>query len=259
MLKKVNLIAFFTLLTLVIMSGCSQDNSEPRPRITSRTPDAENTVCFSLPWVDTQETPQSQNDSQLSSPLIANQMIFLSLEEFLDTHASVRQGRADDDIAHAATRLDFESINTLYFPVNIPEEYQLASIVVYEEWIRIWFIAGPVTDETWHNALANSQYFLLQITRVTYQDLEEWGHTSPLQGIMYSFNLTEDDLIDGKYIYLEVGNILIWAQGSNYLMLHMPQTSDIIAFGENITRFEGYSVYDTLQFTETIAIDLTNR
>jgi len=188
--------------------------------------------------------------------MVMNQMIFLSLEEFLYTHMSVRRGHANESVSSAASQLDFASLNTLYFPTNIPEDYHLASIVVYNERIRIWFISEPVTDEAWHNALINSQYFLLEITRWTYYDLESWGHSTPMQGMMNQFGFTEGDLIDGKYFFLEAGNELHWAHGSNRMSLRLPRASGISAFDENITSFDSDSVHDALPHTVVMEINL---
>jgi len=218
-----------------------------------------------------------------------NYLTFYSLEDFLDAYVAAREGRVSPDsriaeqIEHVdfASReaiyllaeaerimahVDFASLETIYMLTNIPETYRLVQITAGRELVSIVYmpIVGENTHEARSDAMLNQQYFVLEFFRLTYEDLESAGYNSPLDGVMrqVGVDLTEEDLIDGKYLFCERTRNLYWAHGSNLLMLITPM---VVAHGNNessglTTADLGFateiSINDMIRFTETVAVDL---
>ena len=208
---------------------------------------------------------------------------YSSLEEFLDAYVAVSEGRAFGELAKKAMDSNLTSLDTLYLLTNIPEEFQLTLIDVREEWVRIVYVVDIPENAVFRNVFMHP-HFELQFTRSTYEDLEEWGYNSPMDGIFNDRDFKEYVQIDEGYYFYERVNTLHWAQGSNLVMLKMPTESqwdfhingfDFAKLGIdveeldidvdfNITGYDStdiefvteYSLSDILTFAETVTIDL---
>ena len=179
---------------------------------------------------------------------IPDHLTFWSLEEFLYAHRAVREGTATGRLAEMAASIDFESLEELVLPNNLPGIYQIHQIEVYDTAIWVWFLpeGSLASEEARWDAGINRTYFLLRTTRWTYEDLESWGVQSPMDGIMRQDNATEDDLIDGTYHFNERTNTIYWARGSNRLSFHLPNTLPA----------NQSTIHDLLPLTQTTTIDL---
>ncbi|MCL2576766.1 MAG: hypothetical protein FWE27_01770 [Defluviitaleaceae bacterium] len=252
MLKRF-LTMFAMLFTVSTITGCIQYRSES----TSNT--------------EPVTSSHAEDVSQYSEPIYSssriNHLSFASLDEFLDVYVSAREGRDSSDLNTAAImrNIDFVSLDTIHLLANIPEEFHIAAIHVHETAISIWYIpiAEEVTWETWSNAFSNHQYFELLVIRLTNEDLESWEDNSPMDGIMRQTGSTENDLIDGKYLFCERTRKLSWMQGSNRFMLRLPilthennDSSGLTA--EELGIVTEMSVRDMLKFAKTVAVDLQN-
>jgi len=132
---------------------------------------------------------------------------FSSLDEFLLNFSTVKAGRATVDFANSATNTGFAALERLYLPTNIPEAYQLFRITVNEEAVSIWYLPEEYLgseDAIWF-AISQQRHFLFSFTR--------WNIESPMDGILRQNRSTEEDLIDGKYLFIEP-NMFIWGSDS---------------------------------------------
>jgi len=160
------------------------------------------------------------------------------MEEFLYTHQAVREGSAIDDVADMAGRIGFASLKELPLLTNLPEAYWLHMIAVEPLSIRILYITDEALVYEDASALYRAKIFELQINR---QSMD-----FPLEYIMSRFHFTEEDLIYGRYFH-EQSSTFYWAHNHSLASLRIPRDS-----------FADKSVYDLLQFTEIIIIDLAD-
>ncbi|MCL2578295.1 MAG: copper amine oxidase N-terminal domain-containing protein [Defluviitaleaceae bacterium] len=201
-----------------------------------------------------------------------NSLWFYSLEEFFDAYIAAREDRVSSDpgISRITAHVDFASLDEIHLLTNLPETFRLYRIRVFDEAISVFYI--PIDEDTGEqrsDAVLNNQYFHLHVFLWTYEDLESWGINSPLDGIMRQIgreigvDLTEKDLIDGKYLFCERTRTLYWAQGSNRFRLRMPiitnEDNDVTGLSiEELGLAAEFSINDMLKFTETVTIDLQN-
>ena len=251
MLKQFSkvLVMFFVIS---VITGCVQ--YEPESNATATEESIEPTEVENYP-------PQDSNERGS----FVNQLVFPSLEEFLDAYATAKEGGESSNhrVAILAESLDFASLKTIYLLPNIPEEYPLRAIEVYNDSIGFWYV--PEKDENNHEEQYASpfdvKYFQFIVTFPTERDLKESGVANfPLDGIMRQNGFTEDDFIDGKYLYNEALKTIHWAEGNNRLGLQLPGAYEIYegaAFNPaDIGLDEDYSVYDLINFAQTVTIDL---
>ncbi|MCL2577768.1 MAG: copper amine oxidase N-terminal domain-containing protein, partial [Defluviitaleaceae bacterium] len=183
---------------------------------------------------------------------------------FFDAYIAAREGRvsSDSEIARITAHVDFASLDEIHLLTNLPETFRLNSIMVFDEVVNVWYM--PIeedTGKTRSNAVSDLQYFQFQVTRWTYEDLESWGVNSPIDGVMRQSGLTEEDYINGKYLFYERTHELFWAQGSNRFVLRMPRVTHenndaLWLSAEELGLAAEFSVNDMLKFTETVTIDL---
>ena len=67
------------------------------------------------------------------------QFDFSSVEEFIEALRAVRDGTATEQLAENARRVDFTSLERLYLPIAIPEEYRLHRISLNDIQVTITF------------------------------------------------------------------------------------------------------------------------
>jgi hypothetical protein len=222
------------LVLILLVTGCVQ--YEPKSAAT-----AEN-------------LPQGQGRI---SPI--NHLTFLSLEELFEARLDVLQGKYRTEFPHRNSlqivkASNFAELDKIYLLTNLPEEFQLSVIWVGDNEVGVFYMAlgDEDTMEARSDARFNFQYFLLSVIRWTYEDLESWGHNTPLDGIMRQYRFTEEDLIDGKYFFREgtVSKSIHWTEGNIRFYL------DIVYFSTARKYFSDFSVYDIIGLTETAAIDL---
>ncbi|MCL2578234.1 MAG: hypothetical protein FWE27_09360 [Defluviitaleaceae bacterium] len=181
-------------------------------------------------------------------------MQFLSIEEFIHAYVSVRDGNASDDLARRAIDLDFASLDEIYLLTNLPESYRIVKISMSnDEVLFMYFSIGEedITD------------ILFNFTRLTYEDLESWGASSPLDSIIQKEGFTENDLIDEKYYFHggRTSGTLFWAEGSNRLRLTVTgplyRNNDVSGFdAADLGLSTEISARDMIRFAETVAVDL---
>ena len=197
-------------------------------------------------------------------------LVFASLDEFLYAYVAAREGRvfSDSQPDWITEHVDLASLETIRLLAKPMGAYRIIEIAVHGEWVNILYanIGEDDTEEARLNAIRNDEVFHFSFSRWTYEDLESWGASSPLDGVMRQDGATERDLIDGKYFLSQSSttNWLFWAEGSNRLMLTMPRTSRANRDTSGIASEEGGlpadpTVYDMLHFTNTVTLDLQNQ
>jgi hypothetical protein len=165
----------------------------------------------------------------------ARGFLFTSFEELLSAYAAAHEGKAFSDSqglgAEAITDdTNFTLLDTIHLLTNLPEEYQIDIIGV-----------GATNIGFHYNSGGDILSFL--VGYLTNEDWESWGYTSPLDSRMRHLGLTEEDLIDGKYLFDVRQNDLYWEEGGTIFTLNIPRTAN-------------YSINDILRFAKTAAIDL---
>jgi len=142
-------------------------------------------------------------------------LVFSSLDELMSSHTAVRASRSIGNYAELTASTNFASLERLYLPTNIPEKYELLSIAVTEWMVSIIYLHRDdmVTEDTIGDALINRRGFSFNITRL---DLD-----SPMDGIMLQNHATEDDLIEGRYLFVEP-NLFVWTTDSEVITMYTP-------------------------------------
>ena len=205
---------------------------------------------------------------RIATPRIQSEMVFRSIEDLLSALVAVRNGDVSDRFAAAAKIMDFESLDTIHLIANPLGDYRLIEIMVYDRRVYMFYanIGEDDTEEARINAIRNEETFIFTFTRWTYEDLESWGLSSPMAGVMRQFGLSEEDLIGGRYFFSQdaFSNHLSWAEGSNRLGLTMPRTSRANRDTSGIAAADigiatEPTVQDMLHFTNTVTLDLQNQ
>ena len=135
---------------------------------------------------------------------------FTSIEELVESHKTVREGRAVDSLAEAVENANFLELDKLYVPTAIPEGYYLYKITVIASLVRFEYL--PENDMVSTDAVLNALNQGLDFSFVFYRpgmDVTLWQHA------------TEEDLIDGKYFFCK-SHHLIWEFDEEVFELSMP-------------------------------------
>ena len=140
-----------------------------------------------------------------------DELVFYSIDELIDTLDAVKTGRASNDIANLALSVNFAALETLYFPVGIPEEYSLRRITVNVENVAFLYLRDDVFITS--DFSTPSDHYLFFFTR--------WNLASPMDGELRQSNATEAVFIDDEYLFL-APNKYIWPSASDNLTLYTP-------------------------------------
>lgn len=242
-MKKLIIISIVLIIALVLV-GCGQNDE-----------------LETVVEVDTRTTVTSDLEREtVSVSAIPNMLMFSSLEDFLHSYLAIGDGRGrgafvgeysasrtDATLTDVLDAVDLLSMENFYIPVNIPEGHKLFRIAVYENRaneVIMWFLPEEyLGSEWWEVQGAIHQYgYQFSFTR-------NWNVENPMVYIMEQFGATEEDLIDGKYLF-DGRNWFIWASGTELLNLRapMPQVTDITNAGP----------LDLVHFTEVYVLDMTD-
>ena len=187
------------------------------PETSQTEPVAEETA---EPVAEDTDPSEKQSEKRWDTPV--ELVKFSSLEEF---NTYIRSAEEDGDVA------DLASLEFYFLPVGIPEGYNLYKITAGKEDIGFWFLPDEAlsSNETAVAAEAQREHFLFISNRGSYQ----------FKSVMEQFSVVKDDLIDGKYIYVEYLNLIIWEQDNVTLMLYLPKDYAISDF-DSLCKTERY-------------------
>jgi len=245
---------FAMLFTALTIAGCIQNEPESAtPAGSMALYHSEDTSQHSENMYD--ETENYEANEQWEGVFSRrSEMLFLSIEEFLDAYVSVRDGNASDDLARRAINSDFASLDEIYLLTNLPGAYRIAEIMISDDTLHFMYL--PIGEE-------DIIEIHLNVTRWTYEDLESWGANSPLDGIIRQNGFTENDLIDGKYYFSEGSAVsrLYWAEGNNRFRLSVfspiCRNNDVSGFdAADFGLSTEIGARDMIRFAETVAVDL---
>jgi len=128
---------------------------------------------------------------------------FTSIEELIESHKAVREGKAVGRLAEKAEQENFMELEKIYAPTVIPEEYHLYEIMVTEFYVRFIYLleSDMVSPDAVSQAFSEHQNF----------DFSFWrqGIDVTMDEALRRRNAAEEDLIDGKYLFDEP-NSLTW-------------------------------------------------
>jgi hypothetical protein len=176
---------------------------------------------------------------------IIDYLEFNSLEDFLNTYITAREG-GDFSCQHTedmAEFINFASLDVIHLLVNLPTEYQLASIKVFKEAVYVLYAIDG-------DSSLRSSYFLFCYTIFAQVELDEWGQPLPLYFDFSQYRFITDDFIDGKHLYCSRNRHLFWEDDSRHFKIEIPEI--IVGFGaeENLTG------NDIVNFAKYITINL---
>jgi len=206
-------------------------------------------------------TSEIASEQQIVSPHPFAMLGFTSLGEFFNAYEEIRTGRATGEFLSTANRVNFLLLEEIYMPVNIPAGYEISFIALHERHMRITF----TPSEPLENQDIVSQQFHFQMTRHTYEDRIEWGHETPLDGVMGWGNAIPENLLNGRYFF--DGSNFHWAQGPNRLWLSIPYIPETNNDANNrqevhldaaIQNFTAATLYDLLPLNQFISINLSD-
>ena len=185
---------------------------------------------------------------------MADYLAFSSLNEFITSYNAMIAGRTDNDFARLADNVNLLDLHRMYKPVNIPDEFHLHKLVVYEQMVIFWYFHKDdlVSEDTILDAIAQQQHFLFNFTR--------WDIESPMDGIILQNNATASDLINGQYLFIEP-NLFIWSSSKEVIFMYTPLRlhayQGLSAMSGDITKFlEPGNVDKLVQYTEVEVINL---
>jgi len=134
---------------------------------------------------------------------------FKSLEEFLAFLETPDKG---EDIAELAL------LEKYYIPTGIPETYKIYEIIATTSNIAIWYLPEETlkSEETAIEAYSRRNSFMFIFTR--------WGLDNPIEGIMRQFEVTEEDFINGEFLFDDMEEMLFWIADGERLTLYLPRS-----------------------------------
>jgi hypothetical protein len=165
-------------------------------------------------------------------------------------------GRTDDEFLVRAEHVNFSSLERFYLPTGIPETFRLHAIEVYETFVLITYF--PETRMVAEAAIRGEDHY----NQSFYFQFFRWDTDDPRSGVLQQEGLVTDDLIDGKYFFIEWPSVLYWFSERSAMRLQLPQRptpgNTGILSAENSV--DGRLVYSDARalapFTEMMVIDL---
>jgi len=147
--------------------------------------------------------------NEVREPVITNveAMEFSSLEEFL---SFIKDPKEDEDF------IDLAAIDKYYMPIGLPDNYKLYKITVGKADVGFWYLPEEclISRDTTMEAESLSRHFLFIFTR--------GGPESPMDGIKKQHGFTNDDLVNGKYLFVNMPYIVYWEAEGELMMLYLP-------------------------------------
>ena len=186
-------------------------------------------------------------------PFAPIELQFSSLENFLAAHRAVNAEEDIDNLVEfwrgrttSATFADtieilgFAPLERLYLPTGIPETYKLFRITVFEDIVELLYLpeTSLVSGNPNRVRINRNRDFIFSFSRD--QELD-------LAFIMRQNGLTEDDLIDNRYLP-HMRNWLSW-QSDTGEILHLSIPRSIVV--DNVA--------EMARFAEIAVVDLQNK
>jgi len=191
-----------------------------------------------------------------SKNIVIGQLEFTSLEEFLDSHRTVRAGKATGELACLAEKVNFAALEKLFFPTGIPAEFQIYKIITNKENASIWYLHKEdlTSEDKTRDAIVHQRHYLFSFTRL---DIE-----SPMDSILRQNFVSKEFLIEGKYLFVEP-NQFIWASEREVLNIYAPllltSTRDNwrdAGMGRTLDELRRDGVTNMVSLCKTLTVDL---
>ena len=209
--------------------------------------------------LDTDEVMEliEETEPDLVSKLV-DELEFSSLEEFLGSYLITRDEEegdiaelvedwspafTDSDFADVVEGSELTSLQALYLPIGIPEEFQFYRMVVNERFVSTWYLHEDdlVSEYAIQDAIEQGRYFLFNVSR------RNGDAATLLEGVLQRNRATEEDLIDGKYLFV-APNRFIWVTDGAIFRLTAPLS--MIDSADDMVKLAETSVVNLLDTDE---------
>jgi len=199
-----------------------------------------------------------------------DELIFSSLEDFLLAYRALQLGEditafvenwfsglSGSTLESVAKGSNLASLETLYLPVGIPDDFVIGKILVNEYHVHIAFyhIDDMVSEDSKWIADIQQRHFSFAML---FRDYDE---ATLFSNMMEAYGAYEESLIDGKYFFSEP-NRFDWVADGVWFQLYTP-LRQLSESNKSIsaTEIDGVSLNNPREmvvFTETRTIDLTD-
>ena len=231
-----------TLFLLFALASCGEHRGDPTQ--TSGTIPATGETRASEPHSMSNPLSSEELDPCITEPTLD----FSSLGELIETRKSARTGKSTGELAES---VDFTELERIYLPISLPEPFRLNSISVYKEGVSLRYFREEdlVSEHTIRDAINNMRYFTFAFTRP--------DSDSTMDILMQHYGITEEGLIDGKYLFREP-YMLYWELDGRLMSLKVPVTLGVLVNEISLIDYLGLnSIEELARFTELEVIDLT--
>ena len=263
-MKRILTIGAFLFL-LVMLGGCTQYDA------VANEPDAIDSYEEESHTLYEQEQKECHTlyEEELDAVSWAwDEITFSSVEDFLNAYIIANAG---GDIAHlisewyepytgatiasSVANVNFTSLEAFYLPVGIPDEFEIHSIAVNEEFVNFTFLHQDdmiSEDAIWDALRSNFRVFRFSAPRG--QDVGD-----PMEDMLHLHGVTEEALIDGEYLFVGPGSV-VWALDNRLFYLYIPSSHRhvggevLMARGDDEMSFDDQ--LEAVRFAETVTINL---
>jgi len=218
------------------------------------------------------ENYEKDNYDDITVEAAPNILEFSSLEAFLNTYLITRDEKSGDitdyvlyystpttgfDLYDVIAGLDIESLETLYLPVEIPEDFALGKIRIVEGFVLIYFFHKDdmVSEYTKMDAIFMQQHFAFHFHRnpVTRDESELIDSAIKRQSAM------EVDYNGIRFLFHEP-NLFTWYSNQLafglYTPLHLPGFVRELQMMDGSGEVSLRNPFEMVRFTETKAVNL---
>ena len=160
-------------------------------------------------------------------------------------------GGGRGDLSRVVNRVNLATLDRLYIPVGIPEEYELYRIIVLERSISFAFLPErySISPHTAQMSIDTGLHFHFHISR--FQDVD-----AARDGFFTQNRTLEDDLITGIYHFCERRDFFDWMSKSWRLQMRFPRNYlDSYYISADPSVLTQYAVIRTIDLLDDVAIN----
>jgi len=202
-----------------------------------------------------------------------DQLVFPSIESFLSALRIIRSGgdithllaswssfqgveNLDTSLTSVIERVNFSALERVYFPTNIPEEFEIYRITISTGNVCFWYLHREdlVSEKAILDARSQQRCFRFIFT------FSQWDSESPMEYIIRRGS----SVIDGEHFSINGPHSISWASDEDLLFMYTPHPAhnyERMGIDGRIARSANYGnltdiAAELVKFTETEVINL---